>query len=235
MLKYPLRSHLATGRVQIWCFEVRRIHRMRLQPSIAHGRMQVGHASHTAACCMQVWHLEVRWLICQGHRVEELIKQCARRAKQAGGVAHMLQIPRLRYLVITSTNQAGLLMLQIPTGRRPRPFSPSVLVPIPEVSRKYARKLLRGHLYVTCQLALHLAHATYLLTYLPAFLHSYLPTYPLAYSPTHLRTYLTTYPLAYSPTHLRTYLPTCYCCPRRCVDALSWRCERTWASCARAD
>ena len=31
-----------------------------------------------------MWHLEVRWLICQGHRVEELIKHCARRAKQAG-------------------------------------------------------------------------------------------------------------------------------------------------------
>ena len=31
-----------------------------------------------------MWHLEVRWLICQGHRVEELIKLCLRRAKQAG-------------------------------------------------------------------------------------------------------------------------------------------------------
>lgn len=42
----------------------------------------------------QVWHLEVRWNMCQGHRVEEIVKQCARRAKGA-----------------------GLIFLQIPTGR----------------------------------------------------------------------------------------------------------------------
>lgn len=70
-----------------------------------------------------MWHLEVRWLICQGHRVEELIKHCARRAKQA-----------------------GLLMLQIPTGRRPRPFSPSVLVPLPEALRERAIAALREDL-----------------------------------------------------------------------------------------
>ena len=75
-----------------------------------------------------MWHLEVRWLICQGHRVEELIKHCARRAKQA-----------------------GLLMLQIPTGRRPRPFSPSVFVPLPEALRARAIGYLREDLGFVCE------------------------------------------------------------------------------------
>lgn len=55
----------------------------------------------------QAWHLEIRWNMCQGHKVEDLVKYCMRRARQV-----------------------GLLMLQVPTGRRPRPFSPPVLVPI---------------------------------------------------------------------------------------------------------
>ena len=54
----------------------------------------------------QAWHLEIRWNMCQGQKVEELVKWCARRAKNA-----------------------GLLLLQVPTGRRPRPFAPPVLVP----------------------------------------------------------------------------------------------------------
>ena len=41
----------------------------------------------------QVWHLEVRWLICQGHRVEELIKLCLRRAKQAGRAYLLASLP----------------------------------------------------------------------------------------------------------------------------------------------
>eukprot|EP00908_Phaeocystis_cordata_P025860 Transcript_8337.p1 GENE.Transcript_8337~~Transcript_8337.p1 ORF type:complete len:628 (+),score=288.23 Transcript_8337:230-1885(+) len=89
-----------------------------------YGRRQFVQLLHDAqAGREQVWHLEVRWLICQGHRVEELIKHCARRAKQA-----------------------GLLMLQIPTGRRPRPFSPSVLVPLPEALRERAIAALREDL-----------------------------------------------------------------------------------------
>ena len=126
-----------------------------------------------------MWHLEVRWLICQvklqllgckltcsrlqphvptcpklqpyvlqsgvfyctedtvpsvlqGHRVEELIKHCARRAKQA-----------------------GLLMLQIPTGRRPRPFSPPVLVPLPEALRGRAVLALREDLGFVCESDAH--------------------------------------------------------------------------------
>ena len=71
----------------------------------------------------QVWHLEVRWLVCQAHRVEELVKSWTRRARQA-----------------------GLLMLQVPTGRRPRPFSPSVLVPLPTPMRAAAVARLRDEL-----------------------------------------------------------------------------------------
>ena len=71
----------------------------------------------------QVWHLEVRWLVCQAHRVEELVKSWTRRARQA-----------------------GLLMLQVPTGRRPRPFSPSVLVPLPASMRATAVARLRDEL-----------------------------------------------------------------------------------------
>ncbi len=66
----------------------------------------------------QAWHLEIRWTMCQGPKVEELVKFCARRAKLA-----------------------GLLLLQVPTGRRPRPFAPPVLVPIP--SALQARALLK--------------------------------------------------------------------------------------------
>lgn len=62
-------------------------------------------ASASAGAC---WHLEIRWNMCRGDKVEDLIKYCARRAKQA-----------------------GMLLLQVPTGRRPRPFSPPVLVPVP--------------------------------------------------------------------------------------------------------
>ena len=62
-------------------------------------------ASASSDAC---WHLEIRWNMCRGDKVEELIKYCARRAKQH-----------------------GMLLLQVPTGRRPRPFSPPVLVPVP--------------------------------------------------------------------------------------------------------
>ena len=71
----------------------------------------------------QAWHLELRWTMCQSQKVEELIKFCARRAKQA-----------------------GLLLLQVPTGRRPRPFSLPVLVPIPSALQAKALLLLRTEL-----------------------------------------------------------------------------------------
>ena len=72
-------------------------------------------ASASSDAC---WHLEIRWNMCRGDKVEELIKYCARRAKQA-----------------------GMLLLQVPTGRRPRPFSPPVLVPVP--ARLQPRALLQ--------------------------------------------------------------------------------------------
>jgi len=56
-------------------------------------------------------------------QVEELIKYCARRAKQA-----------------------GMLLLQVPTGRRPRPFSPPVLVPVPLRLQPAALRELRTRL-----------------------------------------------------------------------------------------
>ena len=71
----------------------------------------------------QAWHLEIRWTMCQSQKVEELIKFCARRAKQA-----------------------GLLLLQVPTGRRPRPFALPVLVPIPSALQAKALLLLRTEL-----------------------------------------------------------------------------------------
>ena len=80
----------------------------------------------------------------------------------------MLQIPTTYYLLpITYCSlQAGLLMLQIPTGRRPRPFSPSVLVPLPEVSSQYVGKHGRYHTLLTDE-------------YLPSTLPSTLLTYLL--------------------------------------------------------
>jgi hypothetical protein len=42
-------------------------------------------------------------------------------------------------------------MLQIPTGRRPRPFSPSVLVPVPEALRGRAIVYLREDLGFVCE------------------------------------------------------------------------------------
>ena len=69
------------------------------------------------------WHLEIRWNMCRGDKVEELIKFCARRAKQA-----------------------GLLLLQVPTGRRPRPFSPPVLVPVATNLQPKAQFQLRTRL-----------------------------------------------------------------------------------------
>jgi len=71
----------------------------------------------------QTWHMEVRWNMCQGHRVEELVKYCARRAKQV-----------------------GLLFLQIPTGRRPRPFSPPVRVSLSDSKHGTALSWLSTHL-----------------------------------------------------------------------------------------
>ena len=135
-----------------------------------------------------MWHLEVRWLICQGHRVEELIKHCMRRAKQEGARTHLLAClltllfstdslthsltHLLTYFLLSysltvdllaavarahasqlppPSKQAGLLMLQIPTGRRPRPFSPSVLVPVPEALRGRAIVYLREDLGFVCE------------------------------------------------------------------------------------
>lgn len=61
--------------------------------------------------------------MCQGHKVEDLIKFCARRAKQA-----------------------GLLFMHIPTGRRPRPFAPAVLVPLRKALHPQAVRALRYEL-----------------------------------------------------------------------------------------
>ena len=76
------------------------------KPSVQR-RMYVQLLYDASASAEQAWHLEIRWNMCQGHKVEEFAKYCTRRAKQA-----------------------GLLLLQVPTGRRPRPFSPPVLVPV---------------------------------------------------------------------------------------------------------
>ena len=45
----------------------------------------------SSASATQVWHLELRWLMCQGQQVEEIVKHCTRRARQAGLL--LLQIP----------------------------------------------------------------------------------------------------------------------------------------------
>ena len=55
------------------------------------------------------------------------------------------------HLVMPPPEQAGLLMLQIPTGRRPRPFSPSVFVPLPEALRARAIGYLREDLGFVCE------------------------------------------------------------------------------------
>ena len=73
----------------------------------------------SSASATQVWHLELRWLMCQGQQVEEIVKHCTRRARQA-----------------------GLLLLQIPTDRRPRPFTPRALIVVPESLRKRAAEAL---------------------------------------------------------------------------------------------
>ena len=71
-------------------------------------RMYVELLHETVASAEQAWHFEVRWLMCQATQVEDLLKYCARRARAA-----------------------GLLIVQTPTMRRPRPFVPKVLVPVP--------------------------------------------------------------------------------------------------------
>eukprot|EP00965_Chrysotila_dentata_P089113 2942259-Pleurochrysis_carterae.AAC.1 len=71
-----------------------------------YGRRMVVQLKHDSrAGPAQAFHLELRWLMCQGQHIEELLKHCTRRAKSV-----------------------GLLLLQIPTGRKPRPFSPKGLV-----------------------------------------------------------------------------------------------------------
>ena len=86
-------------------------------------RMFVQLLFDASACADACWHLEIRWNMCRGDKVEELIKYCARRAKQA-----------------------GTLLLQVPTGRRPRPFSPPVLVLVPTKLQPRALLELRRRL-----------------------------------------------------------------------------------------
>ena len=86
-------------------------------------RMFVQLVFDPTASAEQAWHLEIRWNMCQGHKVEDLVKYCMRRARQA-----------------------GLLLLQVPTGRRPRPFSPPTLVPISPRLQQYALIELRTRL-----------------------------------------------------------------------------------------
>ena len=75
------------------------------------------------ACAEQAWHIELRWNMCQGQRVEELAKYVTRRAMQS-----------------------RLLLLQIPTGRRPRPFSPPVRIPLADDYHEQALRALRTQL-----------------------------------------------------------------------------------------
>ena len=63
----------------------------------------------------QAWRLEFRWFMCRGTKVEDFITSTIRQA-----------------------NKAGLLLLQIPTGRRPRPFSPPLTVRVAEPLRHAA-------------------------------------------------------------------------------------------------
>ena len=71
----------------------------------------------------QAWRLEFRWFMCRGTKVEDFITSTIRQA-----------------------NKAGLLLLQIPTGRRPRPFSPPLTVRVAEPLRHAASLALRRQL-----------------------------------------------------------------------------------------
>jgi len=74
------------------------------------------------ASARQAWHIELRWLMCQGQQVEEIVKHCTRRARLA-----------------------GLLLLQVPTDRRPRPFTPVAVVAVPTHLRPAAIAALCHH------------------------------------------------------------------------------------------
>ena len=74
---------------------------------------------HTQASADRVWHLEVRWLMCAAPQIEDLVKYCARKARRA-----------------------GLLLIQLPTDRRPRPFAPQALVRLDQSLQPRAAQLL---------------------------------------------------------------------------------------------
>ena len=82
------------------------------------------------ACERQAWHLELQWLMCEGPRIEDFVQHCTRRARLA-----------------------GLLMLQIPTGRRPRPFTPHAIVPIATNLQSQAAAALCNRLSFVCECA----------------------------------------------------------------------------------
>lgn len=110
-------SHLYIRMSLSICACIMRMHTRRIHPP---GSFLSGSVSIFAqASADRVWHLEVRWLMCAAPQIEDLVKYCARKARRA-----------------------GLLLIQLPTDRRPRPFAPQALVRLEQSLQPRAAQLL---------------------------------------------------------------------------------------------